>query len=316
MKQLEKFSMPIYNILAPIFQKLLGKKSFEHATRLGLNFLDDNIIEEIKQYVISRQNSDGGFSDKAGNSDVYYSLFGSLLCLGLDLKPQLEHLRKFVRETAVDMASEQVDWICMVILYKKLIVNKKKLNEFHRELKHVVFNNNHTSESYFPFLGLMAFYYLNDYSSLFKLIASQEKADKSLINKPTPVLAAKIILLKLAAGNKMRFMHAMGNVTDAKLAAEAITGLKQALMNRFLESGGFRATLSSPVPDLLSTSVALYALRFANVNLSLIKPACLEFINKLYARGGFVASELDENPDIEYTFYGLLALGALSYPDK
>mgnify|MGYP006276154061 CR=1 FL=1 len=308
--------MPIYKIFAPIYLKILGKKSFENATRLALTVLDESIIEEIEQYVISLQNGDGGFSNKAGYSDVYYSLFGYLLCHGLGLKSQLNSLRKFVREMAVNTADGQVDWICMVILYKKLIGHKKKLNELNKELKHIVFYDNHTPESYFPFLGLMAFYYLNDYPSLFELIAARAQLDKSIENKPTPVLAAKMVLLKLAARNTVRLKHASGNVTDSKHTAEGINGLKQALMSRFHESGGFKASLSSPVPELLSTSVALYALRFANVNVSLIKPACLEFINKLYTCGGFVASELDESADIEYTFYGLLALGALSYPDK
>ncbi len=343
--------MPTYEILTPIYLKILGNKSFEHFIRLGINVLEEEIIEEIKQYVISRQNRDGGFSDKAGNSDMYYSLFGYWLCKELDLKTPLRNLREFVLKNEVNKAGGQVEWICMVILFKVLIADrkgqkfslnqkmlslkqkifsdeqqhaykyqkesknqqklfKKKHNEFRKKrkayrkaLRKLVFENPQASENYFPFLGLMAFYYLKDYSSVLKLIAAQQPATVDIRkNLPTPVLAANLILASLAVGKKI----------GRNRTQERITQIKQALIGRYHESGGFRAALSSPLPDLLSTSVALYALNFANVNVSLYKPSCFEFVNMLYKQGGFVATVLDKEPDIEYSFYGLLALGALT----
>jgi hypothetical protein len=64
--------------------------------------------------------------------------------------------------------------------------------------------------------------------------------------------------------------------------------------------------------DLLSTGVALYALRFVKHDLRIMKPECLEYVDSLYANGGFCATVLDPGADVEYTFYGLLALGALA----
>jgi hypothetical protein len=38
----------------------------------------------------------------------------------------------------------------------------------------------------------------------------------------------------------------------------------------------------------------------------------MNFINGLYVDGGFSAVQADTVTDVEYTFYGLLALGALN----
>jgi hypothetical protein len=76
--------------------------------------------------------------------------------------------------------------------------------------------------------------------------------------------------------------------------------------------GGFKATQGAPLPDLLSTAVALFALSFADEDLRNIKPDCLDFVDSLYSDGGFGGNVIDQDPDIEYSFYGLLALGALA----
>ncbi|NSW95909.1 MAG: hypothetical protein HPY62_14460, partial [Bacteroidales bacterium] len=69
---------------------------------------------------------------------------------------------------------------------------------------------------------------------------------------------------------------------------------------------------NAKVPDLLSTAVSLYALNYADSDLTEIRPDCLTFIDNLFMGGGFAGTVFDTEPDIEYTFYGLLALGALA----
>jgi hypothetical protein len=86
----------------------------------------------------------------------------------------------------------------------------------------------------------------------------------------------------------------------------------QAIMAFYRETGGFAALHQAPAEDLLSTAVALYALHFMNVDIRIIKPACLAFTDAMYENGGFMATADDTQPDIEYTFYGMLALGAMS----
>jgi len=93
-----------------------------------------------------------------------------------------------------------------------------------------------------------------------------------------------------------------------KRQPEAVDMLK----SFYRESGGFAALHNAPAEDLLSTGVALYALHFLDADLRLIKPDCLTFADRLYENGGFRATEADSFIDVEYTFYGLLALGSMS----
>ena len=86
------------------------------------------------------------------------------------------------------------------------------------------------------------------------------------------------------------------------------------------ESGGFRATDEAPVPDLLSTAVALFTLRLLGteyncpltiVHCPLLRDAS-DFIHAHWLdSGGFTPTVFDNYSDVEYVFYGLLALGSL-----
>ena len=79
-------------------------------------------------------------------------------------------------------------------------------------------------------------------------------------------------------------------------------------------SGGFSAAQNAPVPDLLSTATVLFTLYNYG-----IKPAVdpLDFIDAhWHESGGFTATLLDDHCDVEYTFYGLLALGTTVWKRK
>jgi len=84
------------------------------------------------------------------------------------------------------------------------------------------------------------------------------------------------------------------------------------LMSFACESGGFKAFAHLDQADMLSTAVALFALKFTGSDLRLLKPACLDFIQSNYFDGAFLSGDGDPTADVEYTFYGLLALGVLA----
>ncbi|HEX4645870.1 MAG TPA: prenyltransferase/squalene oxidase repeat-containing protein, partial [Verrucomicrobiae bacterium] len=86
------------------------------------------------------------------------------------------------------------------------------------------------------------------------------------------------------------------------------------LMAQVHPQGGFLAVPGAPMPDLLSTATALHALAAMDRRLpSGVHERCLDFIDSLWnAEGGFHGHWTDEHLDVEYTFYGLLALGHLS----
>jgi hypothetical protein len=92
------------------------------------------------------------------------------------------------------------------------------------------------------------------------------------------------------------------------------SGAAQWLLDQLHPAGGFLAMPRAPIPDLLSTATTLHALACLEQALPpRAKEACLDFLDTLWtAEGGFHGHWADDHLDVEYTFYGLLALGHLS----
>lgn len=92
--------------------------------------------------------------------------------------------------------------------------------------------------------------------------------------------------------------------------SDAANWLKQQLH----PEGGFLAMPKAPIPDLLSTATALHALACLEEPLpKAARETCLDFLDSLWtAEGGFHGHWADDHLDVEYTFYGLLALGHLA----
>jgi hypothetical protein len=85
------------------------------------------------------------------------------------------------------------------------------------------------------------------------------------------------------------------------------------LLDRCHGGGGFFASVAAPVPDLLSTATALHALSSLQVPIAGVREPCLDFVDSLWTnRGGFFGTWADDAADCEYTYYALLALGHLS----
>jgi len=85
------------------------------------------------------------------------------------------------------------------------------------------------------------------------------------------------------------------------------------LLARMHPAGGFTAAADAPIPDLLSTAVALHALDSLDTPWRDHRERVLDFLDTLWtAEGAFHGSWADDEPDAEYTFYGLVALGHCS----
>ena len=165
--------------------------------------------------------------------------------------------------------------------------------------------------AYGGFLGFMAYEDLSadlpDPAGLVRSVGRLRAAGGGYANEPgrpappgrspeglTPATAAALALLA----------H-LGRPVDG----EAVRWLLARLHGR----GGFVAGPNIPVPDLLSTATALYALRRAGAPLDAVRRPCLGFLDSVWseADGGFRAHAFDDTVDCEYTWYGLLALGCL-----
>jgi hypothetical protein len=85
------------------------------------------------------------------------------------------------------------------------------------------------------------------------------------------------------------------------------------LLDHCHSGGGFFASRSTPVPDLLSTATALHALSALHIPIAGLRNACLDFVDSLWTnRGGFFGTWTDDAIDCEYTYYALLTLGHLA----
>lgn len=98
----------------------------------------------------------------------------------------------------------------------------------------------------------------------------------------------------------LAMQHQMGEPHDKEMV--------KWLRVRQNETGGFYASEMSPIPDMLSTAVALFTLQLIGE-----KPqSAKRFIEAHWLDiGSFAPTLLDDYSDVEYLFYGLLALGSL-----
>lgn len=102
-------------------------------------------------------------------------------------------------------------------------------------------------------------------------------------------------------------------ILDARLHRRTDPRIMPWLMAQCHCEGGFLASPGAPLPDLLSTATALYAMHVQRVKLDPTRlSACLGFVESLQEpSGGFCGQWTDDTADTEYTFYALLSLGCL-----
>lgn len=291
MRLWEKFLRIIYRTAAKPFLKKYKEKSLESVLLKSTHLLDDAIIAEIRNRVLIFFSDDGGFADRAGKSDLYYSLFGCFVADALSINEVKPHLKEFVKYKVKDPSLSGVNLYCGAILYSKLIGFDEHSDRLNERVRNELKNSISKNTDYSIFLSTLALYYLQDYRTLLKLL-SQNSNFEFKGETPSTVVAAMAVL------------NGIGQKPTKEFEVK--------LMSYYKAKGGFVALHKSPIEDLLSTAVALYALDFIDSDIKSIKPDCLSYVDGLYLNGGFCATELDFDIDIEYTFYGLLALGALS----
>jgi hypothetical protein len=286
-----KFSRNIFRLAAKPLLKKVRPKLIETVLSKSVSILDPEMITEIKAFIVSKQTAQGGFADRGGRCDLYYSLFGYYIAESFSVTTVIEPLKKFVATIVSTNNLSGVNRFCGAILYAKLIGLDANTEKLRKQIVDDLTQKDAKQPEYANFLGILALYYLEDYRNIQRII-NQYKQSVSLKGLPCPVVAATVVLLTMA-GNR---------------PPEAIDLLK----SFYRENGGFAALQKAPSEDLLSTGVTLYALHFLDADLRLIKPECLIFIDDLYRDGGFRAAQYDPLTDVEYTFYGLLGIGSLS----
>jgi prenyltransferase beta subunit len=281
--------------------------------RLAPTLLGD-AAERVTSFLRSKLNDDGGFADRSGASDLYYTVFGleGLMALRADVPRQVE---QYVRSFGAGSELDFVHVSCLARCWAGLPPELRQHAPRDAMLRRVeAFRSQDGSYSISPgakrgtlygcFLALGAYEDLGapvpDPQAMLQCAARLRTGDGGYANQEeidvglTPSTAAAATLLR-------------------HLGQGAEPSVADWLLSRCRPEGGFFAAPEAPIPDLLSTATALHALSGMHVDLDPIRESCLDFIDTLWtSKGAFYGNWADDIADCEYTYYGLLALGHLS----
>ena len=268
-------------------------KEMQSVVLRGVSVLHSGAAEELSAATLRLQHSDGGFCGLDGRPDLYYSLFAVLILEALGSEYAVGALMQWVRNDFPQ--SRGVDRICAELLLLRAGERSKsaaRLNLIRALLK------NSPADSYKIFLT----------SFLMEQLLPEE-VNRFLIKR------AALSTLKRRASDDFSFLSTPVSAVSLLLASQCGDELAQERMQtlitqRHRSSGGYSSAPGASA-DLLSTAVVLFALSQTG-NMSKGDRADHAFIEVCWQDNGLFSPAPDQSDgDLEHTFYGLLALGAL-----
>jgi hypothetical protein len=285
--------------VARLAPKILGE-----ATPLVVDFLQ------------TQRHPDGGFRDRAGQSDPYYTVFGIESLLALQQPLPTEELRRYARSFDDGRQLDLIQIACLARIWSALPAVLQVECPRNTLLAGLESHRTHDGgfgtqpgmkhgSMYGTFMSVGAYQDLRDdipqTSRLLDFVdslAGSQGAYRQSQDLPVELVPA-------TAGAVALLRH------FGQRPVAASTG--QWMLSCFDPQGGFRAAPHVPMPDLLSTATALHALTAMKIDLGERRESCLDFVDSLWTnRGGFFGHWDDSHVDCEYTYYALLALGHLS----
>jgi prenyltransferase beta subunit len=269
----------------------------------------------VRSFIGSQQRPDGGFAGRSGSSDLYYTVFALQALVALQTDVPGGDVGRFLTQYENGCALDFVHLACLARCWAMAAPPASDASAvdglLSRLEEHRSADGGYHSKrgaphgtAYDAFLALGAYQDLGrpmpDAEALANSVAALRAGDGGYSNQrearagATPATAAAVMVLR-------------------QLDASIADGTAAWLLARCHPDGGFLAAPGAPMPDLLSTATALHALTALHVSLTPIAERCLDFVDTLWVnRGAFYGTWADEQPDCEYTYYGLLALGHLS----
>ena len=277
--------------------------------RKGKDNLNKDSLFKVKDFIKSQGMGDGSFMNKSGKSDIYYTAFGWMLSYVLGIETNYKKTVSFLKKQDV----QQMDFIhyaayirCWIIqqLFEggalKLLLRSFSKKSIRPLLDFDNVPHNDTQSPYTQFLWLSLL----------------EDTRNPVQNKD--VTLASLENYHVPGGGYSNMKNGVVAATNATAAALSVIGQLNAYndtdsLNYMLgiqsDTGGFAATEHSPLPDLLSTATALFVLQCYDRKPNISPKGFIEA--HWLDNGGFSATLLEETSDVEYTFYGLLALGTI-----
>lgn len=260
----------------------------------------------VSQFVRSqRVNHSAAFMGKNGQADVYYTSFGWLLSYVLDIPLPTQERKAFL----IEHPSAHGDLIHEAALVRCRLLHRLMmrggslltlLSHFPTALHPLSAYSVPQNDPQCPYTQFIWLSLLEDAGSVLPKAA---EVLKSLDDYRTEdggyanVKAAKTATLNATAAA----LAVRGRLTGWRMDDDV-----EALRRMQDSMGGFRSSALAPIPDLLSTATALFVLRSYRVRPIYDTSAFVEA--HWLEQGGFSATLLDDDSDVEYVFYGLLAL--------
>jgi hypothetical protein len=293
--------------------------------RLAPKVLGPEATELVAGFLRAQQNEDGGFNDRSGRSDLYYTVFGLDALEALQQPFDVERVRSFASSFG-DGAGLDFVHLCALArcwaAVKRQVLNRSgeiveppvtalagHISAFRaRDGGFNATTGGARGTAYGAFLGVAAYQDLGmelpEPMELVRSLKFLETEDGAWTNEvfgrgQMPIGATNATA---AAVTVLRNLH---------MPVNAAVG--EWLLAQAHPQGGFLAVPGAPIPDLLSTATALHALSGLQVPFGKVRESCLDFIDTLWTNeGSFHGNWADDHLDTEYTCYGLLALGHLS----
>ncbi len=313
-----------------IFQKLL-------TTKIKLS---GEAINILRTFISSQKHANGGFIDRSGKPDPYYSVFGYTLSylfdIELDIKMEQKALKKWEEKNKVDFVHAISLIRCYYLLeaidlagslgkvsttlassrFLQNLVGKKvakKIQKKHTSLLEVITKYKSEDEG-FNHLKRHA-----EYASVYANFLAYGLFEDLYLSKGERIKIAEsckeLMLENGSFVNHPKSTHGISSTTAAGIIllnsiGSLIFESSEWLKEQIQPHGGFLAGEDVPVADVLSTATSLLALEIVGTADDKIKEKAVAFVNLHWLdAGGFFGSIADQIPDVEYTFYGLLAIG-------
>jgi prenyltransferase beta subunit len=269
----------------------------------------------VQHFLLEQRHPDGGFQDRSGDPDLYYTVFGVEGLVALRADPPIEALATYLRKFGAGDALDFVHVACLARTWATVGISgcsddvrdriAARLETFRSaDGGYAQTPDEESGTIYAAFLALGAYQDLQrqmpDAERLIPTIAALRAPDGGYAN-----FAGMDVGLTSTTAAAVAIHRQLGRPIEGDPASW--------LLERYHPQGGFVAAPEVPMPDLLSTATALHALAILQTPLAPIQDTCLDFIDTLWTnRGGFYGSWADDCLDCEYTYYGLLALGHLT----
>jgi prenyltransferase beta subunit len=268
---------------------------------------------EVAAFLRRQASSTGGFADRAGAPDLYYTVFGVEALLAVDAldEDQRELSRSYLAGFGGGGQLDLVELACLARCWADLggaddelaQAMLDRLEDFH------CVDGGFSQTTGYDQPGVYGCFLAAGISE--DLTGRIEPADEII-----KVLEASRTSQGAYSADNMGLAGTVPTTAAAVVVLDRLGIEVDLRAGRWLKSrcsdGAFYAVEGAPVGDLLSTAVALHALRALGTGIEDIRESCRSFVAGLRGDdGGWRGTSLDSLADCEYTFYALLALGHL-----